>query len=68
MTRIIAALGLAGLVAVSVQTGAQAVPRDPTPTCVRDYRPVPCVKRTWHPPVSTAPRTWRGTPFDPRTR
>ena len=54
MTRILAVLGLATLTALCVQTGAEAVPIDPSPTHKA---------RTWHPPVrQTVPRTWSPKP------
>lgn len=57
MKRISAVLGLATLVALCVQTGAQAVPIDPSPT----HPP-----RTWSPvrksTTQQAPRTWSPAP------
>lgn len=58
MKRITAALGLAVLVAVTVQTGAEAVPRTPR-TCLRDAQVVPCVHRSFAPPTNRTQRSWR---------
>lgn len=59
--KLIASISLAAVASIGLGASvASATPIDPTPTCIRDYKPVPCVKRTWHPTVRTSTRLVRG--------